>query len=269
MPRFSANLSLLFTERPLTERFAAARAAGFAGVEIQFPYAEPKERLAEPLRASGLPLVLHNLPAGDWAAGERGIAALPGRKAEFRDGVFRAIDYAGALGCPQLNCLAGLSPPGTERARLLDVLSENLAFAAAALKRAGLRLLIEPINDRDVPGFLLNRLDEAAAVIAGIGADNLFLQADLYHMAMMGEDIVGDLAKHAPRIAHVQIADAPGRHEPGTGTLDFPALLAGLERLDYGGFVGCEYVPAAGTEAGLGWMAAYRDDAFTHPSPSS
>ena len=258
VPRFSANLSLLFTEHPLTERFAAARAAGFDAVEIQFPYAEPAQRLAVSLRASGLPLVLHNLPAGDWAAGERGIAALPGREAEFRDGVARASDYAGALGCPQLNGLAGLAPEGVERARLHDILAENLAFAADALKRVDLRLLIEPINDRDVPGFLLNRLDEAAAVIDAVGADNLFLQADLYHMAMMGEDVAGSLAKHMPRIGHIQIADAPGRHEPGTGSLDFPALLAELERLGYGGFVGCEYVPAVGTEAGLGWMAAFR-----------
>ncbi len=258
MPRFSANLSLLFTERPLLERFAAARDAGFEAAEIQFPYAEPKERLAAGLREAGLPLVLHNLPAGDWAAGDRGIAALPGREAEFRDGVARAIDYAGALGCPRLNCLAGLASEGIERARLLDTLTENLAFAADALKRAGLRLLIEPINDRDVPGFLLNRLDEAAAVIETVGADNLFLQADLYHMAMMGEDVAASLAKHAARIAHVQIADAPGRHEPGTGTLDFPTLLTGLESLGYAGLVGCEYVPAAGTEAGLGWIATYR-----------
>lgn len=258
MPRFSANLSLLFTERPLIERFAAARAAGFAAVEIQFPYAEPKERLAERLRESGLPLVLHNLPAGDWAAGERGIAALPGREAEFRDGVARAIDYAGALGCPQLNALAGLAPEGTERARLLDTLAENLAFAADALKRAGLRLLVEPINEHDVPGFLLNRLDEAAAVIERVGSDNLFLQADLYHMAMMGEEVWASLAKHVANIAHVQIADAPGRHEPGTGSFDVPALLSGLDRLGYAGFVGCEYVPAEGTEAGLGWMAACR-----------
>lgn len=258
MPRFAANLSLLFTERPPMERFAAARKAGFDAVEIQFPYAEPAQRLAERLRASGLPLVLHNLPAGDWAAGERGIAALPGREAEFRAGVARAIDYAGALGCPQLNCLAGLAPHGSARAPLLDTLSENLAFAADALKRAGLRLLIEPINDRDVPGFLLNRLGEAAAVIETVGAGNLFLQADLYHMAMMGEDLSESLATHAPRIAHVQIADMPGRHEPGSGSLDFPALLAELERLGYAGAIGCEYVPAEDTEAGLGWMAAYR-----------
>ena len=258
MPRFSANLSLLFTERPLVERFAAARDAGFDAVEIQFPDAELAERLGECLRESGLPLVLHNLPAGDWAAGERGLAALPGREAEFRDGVARAIDTAGALGCPQLNCLAGLLPAGRERARVLDILCENLAFAADALGRAGLRLLIEPINDRDVPGFLLNRLDEAAAVIDMVGADNLFLQADLYHMARMGEDLPESLARHTSRIAHVQIADAPGRHEPGTGHLDFPALLTELERLGYDGFVGCEYIPAAVTETGLGWMAAYR-----------
>ena len=258
MPPFSANLSLLFTERPLPERFAAARAAGFPAVELQFPYAEPAAALAARREAAGLPLVLHNLPAGDWAAGERGIAILPGRIPEFREGVARAIDYAGALGCPQLNCLAGLAPPGIERARLTDTLTENLAFAAAALRAAGLRLLVEPINGRDVPGFFLNRLDEAAAVVATVGADNLFLQADLYHMAMMGEDIPASLAAHLPRIAHVQVADAPGRHEPGTGGLDVPGLLAQLEALGYDGHVGCEYVPAGGTEEGLSWMAAYR-----------
>lgn len=258
MPRFSANLSLLFTERPLLDRFAAAKAAGFAAVELQFPYAEAKEALAARLDASGLPLVLHNLPAGDWAAGERGLACVPGREAEFREGVARAIDYADALGCPRLNCLAGLAPPGVERTRVIATLTENLAFAADALGRAGLRLLVEPINDRDMPGFVLNRLDEAAAVIAAVGADNLFLQADLYHMAMMGEDLPARLAAHAPRIAHVQIADAPGRHEPGTGGLDFPGVFRHLDALGYAGFVGCEYVPAAGTEAGLGWMSDAR-----------
>ncbi|WP_232629464.1 hydroxypyruvate isomerase [Methylobacterium sp. Leaf118] len=258
MPRYSANLSLLFTERPLRDRFAAARAAGFAAVELQFPYAEPAAALAASLGAAGLPLVLHNLPAGDWVAGERGLAALPGREADFREGVARAIDYAGALGCGQLNTLAGLAPPGAERARLIATLTENLAFAAEAVGRAGLRLLVEPINDRDMPGFVLNRLDEAAAVIAAVGADNLFLQADLYHMARMGEDLPASLTAHAPRIAHVQIADAPGRHEPGTGDLDFPGLFRHLDALGYAGFVGCEYVPAAGTEAGLGWMSQGR-----------
>lgn len=258
MPRFAANLSLLFTEVPLRERFAAARAAGFPAVEMQFPYAEPKEALAARLTETGLPLVLHNLPPGDWAAGERGIAILPGREAEFRAGVARAIDYAGVLGCRQINCLAGLAPPGTERARLFATLMENLAFAADALGRAGLRLLIEPINDRDMPGFFLNRLADAAAVIEAVGSENLFIQADLYHMARMGEDLAGSLAAHRARIAHIQIADAPGRHEPGTGSIDFPALLGALDASGYDGFIGCEYLPAAGTEAGLGWMRAYR-----------
>lgn len=258
MPRFAANLSLLFTELPLLDRFAAARAAGFAACEMQFPYAEPKEALAARRAEAGLPLVLHNLPPGDWAAGERGIAIFPERIAEFRDGVARAIDYAGALGCRQINCLAGLAPPGAERARLRATLSENLAYAADALGEAGIRLLIEPINDRDMPGFFLNRLTEAAAVIESVGSDNLFIQADLYHMAMMGEDLAESLATHRDRIAHVQIADAPGRHEPGTGTIDFPAAFAALDRLGYDGFIGCEYLPASGTEAGLGWMASYR-----------
>lgn len=258
MPRFAANLSLLFTEVPLLDRFAAARAAGFAAVEMQFPYAEPKEALAARLAETGLPLVLHNLPPGDWASGERGIAILPDLVSEFREGVARAIDYAGALGCRQMNCLAGLAPPGVERARLLATLTENLAYAADELGRAGLRLLIEPINARDMPGFFLNTLADAAAVIEAVNAENLFIQADLYHMAMMGEDLAGGLASHRARIAHVQIADAPGRHEPGTGHIDFSAAFAALDRLGYDGFIGCEYVPTAGTEAGLGWMTAYR-----------
>ncbi|KQP95717.1 hydroxypyruvate isomerase [Methylorubrum extorquens] len=258
MPRFAANLSLLFTERPLLDRFAAARAAGFAVVEMQFPYAEAKEALAARLTETGLPLVLHNLPPGDWAAGERGIAILPDRVSEFREGVARAIDYAGALGCRQINCLAGLIPAGIERARLLATLTENLAYAADALGRAGFRLLIEPINDRDMPGFFLNRLADAAGVIEAVGSENLFIQADLYHMAMMGEDLATELAAHRDRIAHVQIADAPGRHEPGTGRIDVSAAFATLDRLGYDGFIGCEYLPASSTEAGLSWMSAYR-----------
>ena len=257
MPRFAANLSLLFTEVPLLDRFAAARAAGFAAVEMQFPYAETKEVLAARRAEADLPLVLHNLPAGDWAAGERGIAIFPERSAEFREGVARAIDYAGALGCRQINCLAGLAPPDAERARLRATLVENLAYAADALGRAGIRLLVEPINDRDMPGFFLNRLADAAAVIEAAGSQNLFIQADLFHMARMGEDLVDSLTAHRARIAHVQIADAPGRREPGTGGIDFAAAFATLDRLGYDGFIGCEYLPAANTEAGLGWMRSY------------
>lgn len=258
MPRFAANLSLLFTEVPLLDRFAAARAAGFAAVEMQFPYAETKEVLAARRAGAGLPLVLHNLPPGDWAAGERGIAIFPERIAEFREGVARAIDYAGALECRQINCLAGLAPPDAERTRLRATLVENLTYAADALGRAGIRLLMEPINDRDMPGFFLNRLADAAAVLEAVGSENLFIQADLYHMARMGEDLVDSLTAHRARIAHVQIADAPGRHEPGTGGIDFATAFATLDRLDYDGFIGCEYLPAADTEAGLGWLSAYR-----------
>ena len=258
MPRFAANLSLLFTEVPLLDRFAAARAAGFAAVEMQFPYAEDARMLAARRAEAGLPLVLHNLPPGDWAAGERGIAILPDRVPEFREGVARAIDYAGTLGCRQINCLAGLAPAGIERARLLATLTENLAYAADALGKAGIRLLIEPINDRDMPGFFLNRLADAASVIEAANAENLFIQADLYHMARMGEDLPEALSAHRARIAHVQIADDPGRHEPGTGAIDFAAAFETLDRLGYAGFVGCEYRPAAGTEAGLGWMRTFR-----------
>ncbi|MBB2962174.1 hydroxypyruvate isomerase [Methylobacterium sp. R2-1] len=257
MPRFAANLSLLFTEVPLLDRFAAARAAGFTAVEMQFPYVEPKEALAARLAEAGLPLVLHNLPPGDWTAGERGIAILPERTAEFRNGVARAIDYAGALGCRRINCLAGLAPPGAERVRLRATLIENLAYAADALGKAGIRLLIEPINSRDMPGFFLNRLADAASVIEAVNSDNLFIQADLYHMARMGEDLATELAAHHVRIAHIQIADAPGRHEPGTGRIDFSAAFAALDRLGYDGFLGCEYLPVADTEAGFGWMATY------------
>lgn len=257
MPCFAANLSLLFTEVPLIDRFAAARAAGFAAVEMQFPYTETKEVLAARRAEAGLPLVLHNLPAGDWAAGERGIAIFPERIAEFREGVARAIDYAGVLGCRQINCLAGLAPPDAERARLRATLVENLAYAADALGRVGIRLLVEPINDRDMPDFFLNRLADAAAVIEAAGSRNLFIQADLYHMARMGEDLVESLTAYRARIAHVQIADAPGRHEPGTGGIDFAAAFATLDRLGYDGFIGCEYLPTANTEAGLGWMQSY------------
>ena len=258
MPRFAANLSLLFTEVPLLDRFAAARAAGFAAVEMQFPYAEDARALAARRAEAGLSLVLHNLPPGDWAAGERGIAILPDRVPAFREGVARAIDYAGTLGCRQINCLAGLAPAGIERARLLATLTENLAYAADELKKSGIRLLIEPINDHDMPGFFLNRLADAAAVIEAVNSENLFIQADLYHMARMGEDLPEALSAHRARIAHVQIADAPGRHEPGSGAIDFPAAFQTLDHLGYDGVIGCEYLPASGTQAGLGWMAAYR-----------
>ncbi|GEO98839.1 hydroxypyruvate isomerase [Methylobacterium haplocladii] len=258
MPRFAANISLLFGEHTFLDRFEQAAAAGFAAVEMQFPYDHPEEAIAERLARHGLDCVLHNLPPGDWAAGERGIAILPERVAEFRGGVARAIDYAAALGCTQVNCLAGLVPEGAYRARLHDTFVENLAFAAAELERTGIRLLIEAINTRDVPGFFLTGTTQALDLIAAVGSENLFVQYDAYHMHVMGEDPGETIAAHRDRIAHVQIADAPGRHEPGTGRIDFPELFERLDRIGYGGWIGAEYLPAAATHEGLGWYAAYR-----------
>jgi hydroxypyruvate isomerase len=254
MLRLSANLSLLFTERPFLERFAAARACGFRAVEVQFPYEVAASEIATRLDGEGLELVLHNLPAGNWGAGERGLAALPGRQAEFRDGVERAIAYALQLGCPRLNALAGLRPQTATPEDADAVMINNLGFAAAALAQAGL-LLVEPINRGDVPGFHVATADHALALIDAVGAPNIALQYDVYHAAMMREDPVARVAGLMPRIGHIQIADAPGRHEPGTGAIDFPALFAALQGSGYRGWIGCEYMPAADTEAGLRWMA--------------
>ena len=253
MPRFAANLSLLFSEHDFPARIGAAARAGFAAVECQFPYAWPAAQLADALHAAGVPMVLHNLPAGDWAAGERGIACHPARVGEFRDGVGRAIDTARQLGCPQLNCLAGVPPAGADAARVATTLVDNLRFAADALAAAGLRLLVEPINTFDIPGFYLSRSDQALAIIDAVGADNVFLQFDLYHAQRMEGELAGTLSRQLPRIGHIQLADTPGRHEPGTGEINFPFLFAHLDALGYAGWVGCEYVPATTTEAGLGW----------------
>lgn len=258
MPRFAANLSLLFTEFDFLDRFEQAALAGFEAVEFQFPYAWPAAAIAERLARHRLSCVLHNLPPGDWDAGERGIAILPERVPEFRDGVGRAIDYATALGCRQVNCLAGLVPRFSERDRLQATFVENLAFAAAAMERAGIRLLIEAINDRDMPGFFLTSTWQAMDLIAAVGAANVFLQYDAYHMHVMGEDPASTIAAHHDRIAHVQIADDPGRHEPGTGAIDFQGLFEELDRNGYAGWIGAEYRPLAGTQDGLGWFAPYK-----------
>ncbi len=255
MPRFAANLSLLFAELPFLERFDAAAAAGFRSVECQFPYAFDRHQLADALQRNGLHLVLHNLPAGNWEAGERGIACLPGREAEFQDGVGRAIDYATALGCRQLNCLAGIASPGSDGGRLHAVLVANLRLAAMRLKEAGIRLLVEPINTFDMPGFYLNRSAQAIALIDEVGADNLFLQYDIYHAQRMEGELANTLSRFLPRIGHIQLADNPGRHEPGSGEINFRWLLAHIDRLGYQGWIGCEYLPLTSTAAGLGWIA--------------
>jgi hydroxypyruvate isomerase len=249
---------MLWQELDFPDRFEAAALAGFAAVECQFPYAWPAAALAERLRRHRLELVLLNLPAGDWARGERGIACLPGREEELRDGVERAVEYARALGCRQVNCLAGVAPPGEDRLRLRATLLGNLRRTAERLAAEGLRLLVEPLNLHDVPGFFLAGTGPTLAVIEECGAPNLALQLDAYHAHRMGEDVPASLERAWPRLGHVQIADAPGRHEPGTGRIPFPAFFAGLDRLGYPGWVGCEYLPLTTTEAGLPWLAAWR-----------
>jgi hydroxypyruvate isomerase len=256
MPKFAANLTMLFTEAPFIDRFGAAARAGFKAVEFLFPYAHTAQQVRNAAVEAGVQIVLHNLPAGDWDAGERGIACLPERVAEFRDGVALAIDYAKTLGVTQLNCLAGKAPAGADPAVLRATLIDNLRYAAGQLGRHGIRLLIEPINTFDIPGFYLNHTQQAIDLIDAVGSDNLFLQYDIYHMQRMEGELAATLQKHLPRIAHVQLADNPGRHEPGTGEINYRFLFAHLDRIGYGGWVGCEYKPKTTTAAGLGWLAA-------------
>ena len=256
MPKFAANLTLLFNEHAFLDRFAAAAEAGFKGVEYLFPYAWPAAQLAEALQANALVQVLHNLPPGDWDAGERGIACHPDRVGEFQDGVGRGIDYALALGCPQLNCLAGIRPEGVDPERALATFIDNLRFAAGALDAAGLRLLIEPINSFDIPGFFLTRTEQAAQIVAAVGAENLFIQYDIYHAQRMEGELANTLSRYLPMIGHMQLADTPGRHEPGTGEINFPFLFRHIDALGYTGWIGCEYKPLADTASGLSWRPA-------------
>jgi len=253
MPRFAANLTMLFNEVPFLDRFERAAKAGFRAVEFLFPYAHDPQEIRRRLDDHGLQLVLHNLLAGDWDAGERGIACHPDRVAEFRSGIGQAIDYAGALGVPRLNCLAGKAPAGVHAAALDDTLIENLGYAADRLQRAGLALLLEPINTFDIPGFHVSRSAHALALLDEVGARNAFLQYDIYHAQRMEGELSATIATHLARIGHLQVADNPGRHEPGTGEIAFAHLFAHIDRLGYDGWIGCEYKPAAGTEAGLDW----------------
>ncbi len=254
MPRFAANLTMLFTEVPFMDRFARAAASGFTAVEFQFPYAFEATAIRALLDRHHLQLVLHNLPAGDWDAGDRGIACDPQRVDEFRTGVSRALSYARVLGVAQLNCLAGIRPADATEADMRQTLVDNLRFAADTLKDAGLRLLIEPINTYDIPGFYLSRTDQALELIDVVGADNLFVQYDIYHAQRSEGEICTTLSRHLARIAHIQIAANPGRHEPGSGELNDAFVFAHLDQLGYDGWIGCEYKPAASTEAGLGWL---------------
>lgn len=253
MPKFAANLSLMFSEVSFLDRFAAARGNGFEAVEFLFPYAFEADQIAERLTRYGQQLVLHNLPAGDWAAGDRGIACDPRRIGEFQDSVALALDYALALGVPRLHCLAGKLPPGVAPEQAHAAYIANLRFAAASLKRHGLDLLIEPINTYDIPGYFLSGSRQAAAVIAECKADNLFLQYDIYHMQRMEGELANTIGELLPLIRHMQLADSPGRHEPGSGEINYRFLFALLDELGYDGWVGCEYIPLGDTVAGLGW----------------
>ena len=254
MTRLAANLTMLFNEVDFLDRFEHAARAGFRGVEFLFPYAYRVDDIAARLDANRLELVLHNLPAGDWAAGERGIACHPGRVAEFQDGVGAAIDYAKALGVKQLNCLAGIVPPGVALEEAYLALVSNLEFAAGQLKREGIRLLVEPINTFDIPGFFLHGTRQALELIGATGSDNLFLQYDIYHMQRMEGELAATIKANLPLIRHIQLADNPGRFEPGTGEINYRYLLGMLDEIGYDGWVGCEYKPKAGTAQGLHWI---------------
>jgi hydroxypyruvate isomerase len=253
MPKFAANLTMLFTELPFFDRFEAAARADFTAVEFLFPYAYAIGDIKQRLDANRLQLVLHNLPAGDWDAGERGIACLPDRIDEFRAGVATAVRYAKGLGVLQLNCLAGKTPVGIEADLVRHTLVGNLRYAATALEQAGLNLLIEPINTHDIPGFYLSRTQQALDILDEVGADNAYLQYDIYHAQRMEGELGATIKQHLSRIGHIQLADNPGRNEPGTGEINYAWLLKHLDAIGYTAWVGCEYKPATSTLAGLGW----------------
>ncbi|HYZ31351.1 MAG TPA: 2-oxo-tetronate isomerase [Crenalkalicoccus sp.] len=258
MPRFAANLSMMFTEVPFLDRFARARAAGFTAVEFLFPYEYPAAEIAARLRDNGLQLVLFNAPPGDWAAGERGMAALPGREQAFAEGLSRALDYAAALNCPRIHLMAGLAPAGVPRDTLLATYAANLSRATERCAAARVLPVIEPINHRDIPGYILNTTTEAAAIIQAIGPGRLGLQFDLYHCQVTEGDLTPRIERLLPIAAHMQVADTPGRHEPGTGEVNWPFIFGRIDALGYQGWIGCEYRPAGITEDGLGWFAPWR-----------
>lgn len=258
MPRFAANLSMLFGEAPFLERFAAAAAQGFGAVEYQFPYEFDRRDLAAAVRDAKLPVVLHNMPPGDPAKGERGLGCLPGRQAEFRDQVVHAIDYARAVGCAKIHVMAGLWPAGAPEADLDRVFLENLRFASRETAKLGIDILIEPLSRPSVPGYYLVKSKQAMRLIEAAELPNLYLQYDAFHMQVMEGNLAPTIERFLPRIGHIQIADTPGRNEPGTGEINFAFLLAHIDRIGYKGWIGAEYKPAGETKAGLGWYQPYR-----------
>ena len=257
MPRFAANLSMMFNEVPFLERFAAARNAGFEGVEFLFPYEFPAAELKKRLAGAGLTQVLFNMPPGNWAEGERGLASLPGRQSEFREGVKKALDYAATLDCRRVHCMAGIVPPGVSQVTAASLYAANLAWAAEQAKPAGVTLVIEPINHRDMPGYFLNTQAQGAAVVEAIGRDRLGLQFDVYHVQVTEGDITKRMEQFMPVIAHMQIADVPARNEPGTGEIGWSYVFRRMDELQYQGWVGCEYRPAGETVAGLDWRERF------------
>jgi hydroxypyruvate isomerase len=259
MPKFSANLSMLFCEHPFIERFSAAANAGFNAVEYVSPYSYPPKQITDLLCENNLQQVLFNMPAGDWEKGERGIACHPDRAHEFRDGVGKVIDYAKALGCPKVNCLAGILPKSMSRGDAFETLVANVTFAAAELKKENILLLVEPINFHDIPGFFLNTSKDGMSVLDAVGSDNLKLQYDVYHMQRMEGRLEETLTQLMPRIGHIQIADDPGRHEPGTGNINYKRILGHIDALGYDGWIGAEYKPLNETRAGLNWMTDHDD----------
>jgi hydroxypyruvate isomerase len=258
MPRFAANLSFMYNEHGFLERFAAAARDGFRAVEYLFPYEHPARELRARLDDNNLEQALFNAPPGDWAGGERGIASLPGREDEFRRSIETGLEYASVLGNKRLHFVAGLVQPGVERARQRDVYVKNLALAAEACASAGITAVIEPINTRDIPGFFLNRQDEAQAICREVGAPNLKVQMDLYHCQIVEGDLATNIRKHFAVIGHVQVAGVPERHEPDTGEVNFGYLFRLLDELGYDGWIGCEYRPRRGTSEGLGWLREWR-----------
>jgi hydroxypyruvate isomerase len=257
MPRFNANLSMMFNEVDFRDRFAAAAKAGFKGVEFLFPYAYGKDELAEIAAKNKLEVVLFNMPPGDWDAGERGMACDPSRVGAFQEGVGTAIDYAKTLGCKQIHCMAGLRPRGVNEEKMRDTYIANLQFAGKELAKHGLTLLIEAINTRDIPGFYLNYSRQAFDIMHYANVPNLSFQYDIYHMQIMEGDLAPTIEKNLQNIGHMQLADTPGRHEPGTGEINYPFLFQHVDEIGYHGWIGCEYRPAGATEAGLGWMKPY------------
>lgn len=261
MPRFAANVSLLYNDLPFLDRFAAAAADGFQGVECLFPYAWPAQEIAQRLRDAGLQQVLFNAPPGDWDAGERGTACHPGREGEFREGIALALDYARTLQCPRIHVVAGIVPPGAPAAEVHATYVANMRHAAAQAAPHGIQILLEPINARDMPGFFVGRQAQAHALVAEIGAPNVRVQMDLYHCQISEGDLASKIRQYLPtgRVAHVQIAGVPERHEPDVGEVNYPYLFDLLDGLGYDGWVGCEYRPARGaalraTQDGLGWL---------------